>query len=74
MPKIKLFQKPPVCPGCRKTISKIDIVIMDIEVQGENGKMISVCCANTNCGMLLTADVHGEEEVNKTKSKLVSLN
>ena len=65
MPKIKINQAPPVCPGCRKTIGKIEIVITDIEVQGEKGKMISVCCAK--CGMLLTCDVHGEEEVKENK-------
>lgn len=65
--KVKINQEPPVCPGCRRTIDKIQIVVTDVEVEGEKGKMISVCCANKNCGMLLTADVHGEEEINNTK-------
>lgn len=72
MPKIRINQEPPVCPGCRKTIGNVDVVMTDVFVNGEKGKMIAVCCANKGCGMVLPVDVRAVDEKNETK--LVSLN
>ena len=69
MPKVKINQKPPVCPGCRKTITKVELIHSTLYIGDEQADMLAYCCGNDNCGMVLPVQVRPVEK----ESKLVSL-
>lgn len=76
--KIKLHQKPPVCPGCRKTVSDIELVHSERYIGTEKVNMLFYCCGNKGCGMILPVEVFpidtGVVAELPPKSKIVTLN